>query len=369
MFIGIDFLLGALGVQVAVGVVEQAQFVLRLKNAAASLVDVGHGHLALVERFLECAQEAVGYHIHVGTGLECQGRNLLQIAHAVVDHLADSGVVGHDKTVKAPAVAQHLGHEPAVARGGDVVDDVERGHVAACTGIYTGLVGREILVEHAHVAHIHRVVVTAGFGSAVEGEVLDTCHHSGFVGQIGALVALNHRAADGRAQERVFAVTFAHASPAGLAADVHHGAESPADAVGRGLNRGDAGRVANGVHVPAHRHGKWNREHRLIAVDHVHTENQGNAQSALLDSDFLQRADALHALHVEQAAHLAGLDLADDVAAHGRTRDDVARNRQIELPDFLLQGHFAHQVVDKLVHLGLVNGLNAQGANHHSQCE
>ena len=170
----------------------------------------------------------------------------------MVDHLADGGVVGHDKAVKSPAVTQHLGQEPMVARSRDVVDDVERCHVAASTGIHTGFVGREIFVEHAHAAHIHRVVVTSCLGSAIQGKVLDTCHHGRFVGQVSALVALNHGTADGGTQEGVLAVAFTHAAPAWLAANINHGTESPADAVGCRLDGGNAGRVADGVHVPAH---------------------------------------------------------------------------------------------------------------------
>ena len=193
----VDFLAGTLAVQVAVGIVKQAQLVLGFQNAAASLIDVVDGHLALVQRFFQCSQETVGHHVHVGTRVQGKCRDRLQVAHAVVDHLADGGVVGHDKAVKSPAVPQHLGHEPAVARGGDIVDDVERGHEAARSGVNTSLVGREILVEHAHVAHIDSIVVTASLGGAIEGKMLHAGHHRCLVGQVCTLIPLNHGAADG----------------------------------------------------------------------------------------------------------------------------------------------------------------------------
>ena len=72
-------------------------------------------------------------------------------------------------------------------------------------------------------------------------------------------------------------------------------------------------------------------------------------------------------LHVEQAAHLASLDLADHVTADGGAGDDVTRDGKVQLADFLLQGHLAHQVVDKLVHSGLVSGKRAHLGTHCGQ--
>ena len=65
-----------------------------------------------------------------------------------------------------------------------------------------------------------------------------------------------------------------------------------------------------------HTKGKWDGKHRLIAVNHVHAENQRNAQAALLDGNFLQRADVGHAFHVEQATHLSFFNLSHHVTAH-----------------------------------------------------
>ncbi len=187
--------------------------------------------------------------------------------------------------------------------------------------------------------------------------MLNARHHGGTVGQVGTLISLNHGAADGSTQEGVLAIALAHASPARLAAHVNHGAECPTDAVGCGLDGGDAGRVADGIHVPTHRQSEGNREYCLIAMNHVHTENQGDAQAALFDGHLLQLTDALDTLHVEQSAHLTGLNLVHDISADGRTSDDVARDGQVELSEFLLQGHLRHEVVDKAVHLRVIHAL------------
>ena len=202
--------------------------------------------------------------------------------------------------------------------------------------------------------------------------MLDTRHHGGLVGQVAALVALNHGAADGRTQEGVLAVALAHSPPSGFAAHVHHGAECPADAIGRSLKCRNACRVADGLHVPAHRQCQRDGEDGLVAVNHIHAENQWDAQPALLDGHFLQLADVLDTLHVEESAHFSGLDLVHDIAADRCTGDDVARNGQVELTQLLLQGHLRHEVVHKLVHACVVHALgqtDAQCTMHNAQGE
>ena len=193
--------------------------------------------------------------------------------------------------------------------------------------------------------------------------MLDTRHHRRLVGKVGTLIALDHRAADGRTQERILAGALAHAAPAGLTADVDHRAEGPADAVGRGFDGRDASRVADTVHVPTHRHGERNGKCRRIAVYHVQAENHRDAQAALLNGDLLQGANALFPLDVEHATHLSGTYLFNDVAADRRAGDDVAADdRQIELPDFFLNRHLGHQVVDKAVHTGLIGSMERRDA-------
>ena len=213
-------------------------------------------------------------------------------------------------------------------------------------------------------AHIHRVIVTAGFRCAVQGKVLHTSHHGVGGSQIGPLIALYHGLRNATAQIGVLAAAFAHAPPPGLAADVHHGAECPGNSVGSGLNGGNAGRIADGIHVPAHRQGKGDGENGLVTVNYIHAENERDVQAALLHGDALHLLDFIHSLEVEQSAHLSGLDFAGDVAALGRAGDDFAGDGQVELPNFLLQGHLAHQVINKLVHFGLVHGICAEGSKH-----
>ena len=196
VLVGVDFSLGTLAVEVAVWVVEQAEFVFSLKNAAASSVDSRHAHLAFVERLFDSAQETVSHHIHICAGVEREGRHGLQVAHAVGNHFADGSVVGHHKALKSPHVAEHGGHQPLVASGRNVVNGVERSHHRSRASIHGCLVGWEVFVKHASVAHVGGVVVAASLSCAIEGEVLHTRHHGVGGGEVGALVAFHHSLGD-----------------------------------------------------------------------------------------------------------------------------------------------------------------------------
>ena len=69
-------------------------------------------------------------------------------------------------------------------------------------------------------------------------------------------------------------------------------------------------------------------------MNHVHTEQQGDAQAAVLYGKFLHFADVLHAFQVEQTSDFTVADFTGNVAALGLSGDDVSRYRQVELTDF-----------------------------------
>ena len=104
-------------------------------------------------------------------------------------------------------------------------------------------------------------------------------------------------------------------------------------------------------------------------MNHVHTEEQRNAQAALLYGNLLHFADFVHTFKVEQTAHLTFLDFFSHVAALSRAGHDFARYGEVELAEFLLKGHLRHQIVDKLVHLSLVGFCRyaERGKSHHEQ--
>ena len=140
----------------------------------------------------------------------------------MTEHLADAAVVGHHKAVVFPLVAEHIIQEPAVGRGRNAVDDVERRHKRTGTGLGSCLIGRKILVEHTHATHVDRVVVATSLGSTIEGEMLHAGHDVVNPG-IVALIAAHHGLGDATAQIGIFAIALGRAAPAGIHADIDHG--------------------------------------------------------------------------------------------------------------------------------------------------
>ena len=105
---------------------------------------------------------------------------------------------------------------------------------------------------------------------------------------------------------------------------------------------------ADQFRIPTARDGQRDRKYGFIAVDHVETDQQRNAEPRLLDGDLLRflRRGGVH------AAGCAEISFADRfVLAYGGAYD--ARNApgsEVQLPQFFVEGHFAHQVVDECVH-------------------
>ena len=85
-------------------------------------------------------------------------------------------------------------------------------------------------------------------------------------------------------------------------------------------------------------------------MDYVHAYQQGNAQTTVLNGDVLESLDLVESLDVEYAAHIALCNVATHLGVQGSTGSDVASHHQVELTDFLLQGHLCHQLVDVLLH-------------------
>ena len=299
------------------------------------------------------------------------------VADSVKDTLGDAGIVRHHETVPAPLVAEHVGKQPLVDRSGHVVDHVERSHKASGAGVGRGLVAGHVFVEHPLAGHVDRVVVAAGLSAAVEGEVLDAGHDLVFGDELlarAALVAVDHSLGHTRIEVGVFPAAFAHTAPPGVTAKVDHRAEGPRDTVGRSLYCSYMGGLLDCFHIEAGRKAERNREHCLIAMNHVHAENQRDAEPRLLYRDLLVATDLGRALHVEKAADFAVCDTVFHTYAHALTGHDGSGYGQIELSGFLLEGHFLHEAVDECVHLGIAVNLSVRatkrkgGKQHKTEC-
>ena len=92
-------------------------------------------------------------------------------------------------------------------------------------------------------------------------------------------------------------------------------------------------------------------------MDNVHAEQQRYAQAAFLHGNALQFFDFCHALDIEHATHLAFGYHGADVAALGLSGDDIVGRRKVQLAEFFLKGHFAHELVDEGVHFRIAARL------------
>ena len=71
-------------------------------------------------------------------------------------------------------------------------------------------------------------------------------------------------------------------------------------------------------------------------MNHVHTYEQRDAQTAVLDGYFLQCLDFVDAFDVENSAHVALGDVATYLSVKCAAGCDVASYHQVQLPNLLL---------------------------------
>ena len=263
--------------------------------------------------------------------------------------LLDRLVVAERGALEAPLVAQDRLEHVRIGRVWDAVERVERGHNRRRAGVDRRLVGGQVVVEELLGRHVDRVVLTARDRGTVGAEVLDRRRHLGGRGEVVALVALDLRRGDRRTEERVLAGALDDPAPARITADVDHRIEGPLDSVSGRLRGGHRLVVLHQRRVPAGRFAERDREHRLVAVDHVESEDQRNLQPGLQRRP-LDRVDVLDADEVQHRADLTILGLADQVT---RRAVGPIRRRHLELAELLGDRHLRQQRADLAVDLSL----------------
>ena len=71
-------------------------------------------------------------------------------------------------------------------------------------------------------------------------------------------------------------------------------------------------------------------------MNHVHTYEQRDAQTAVLDGDFLQSLDLIEAFDVENSAHVTLGDIAAYLSIKCAAGSDVAGYHQVQLTNLFL---------------------------------
>ena len=168
--------------------------------------------------------------------------------------------------------------------------------------------------------------------------MLDAGGHGGGIGR-AALITVNHGLGHARVQVGVFTAAFGDTAPAGVAGDVQHGREGPADTLCGGFDGRHAGALFHQGGIKSGRQPQRDGENGMITMDDVAAHQQRDSQTGFLHGDALQLVD-LRGIHlVEDGADLSvteGLGVIGDGAAGG----DL-----VHLADLLGQGHLREQLL------------------------
>ena len=109
-------------------------------------------------------------------------------------------------------------------------------------------------------------------------------------------------------------------------------------------------------------------------MDDIKTEEQGDAEAGFLHGVLLHLTDTVDTHQTEEAAHLAVEEslVFNSFLAH--TGVQLSGIKQVELSDFLFDGHTRHQVADKRVFtqcdfLGLLGPTGYWQHKGNGQCQ
>ena len=165
-------------------------------------------------------------------------------------------------------------------------------------------------------------------------------------GKIGSLEAPRLGRRHLRGDPSVLPRTFDDASPAWIARHVEHRRKSQGDPVLRSLFGGDARRLLPQIRRELTRFRQRHGKDRVVAMDHVETHEQGNAETGFLDREALDSARFVRAPEVEQVSDPPGSNPLLQVSELAGTGDHAGRSDHIELPDLFLERHLLEQCVD-----------------------
>src|SRR4051794_8398304 len=107
-------------------------------------------------------------------------------------HFTHCCIVRYHKTLKTPLPAQYISKQPFVCSSRYTINLIERTHNTANTCFYSSFVRGQVIFVHLYPAHIHRIVVSACFGSSIQGKMFYTSHQVCSTIIVFPLVASHH---------------------------------------------------------------------------------------------------------------------------------------------------------------------------------
>ena len=166
----------------------------------------------------------------------------------------------------------------------------------------------------------------------------------GVVGaKVVALKAMHTGHAHFGSQVRIFARTFHHTAPAGIAADVDHRSKSPVDTNSRSLDGRNPCRLFNSFQVPAGSLGQRYWRNRFMPVNHIKAKDQRNTQPCFFYRNFLQGTNLIHAANIQKRTNHPAAEMFVLLLCIAITRGwpgcivkTIVLNH---LPHFLFKGH------------------------------
>ena len=350
---------------------EHAQAQLHAQDAAHCIVDAGHrdhAGLHLGQRVHVQALPRIGRFQHVQPGVV--GHRAILVGAA--GHLAVRVPVAQHDAAEVHAPLQHVGDQRLVAGHLHPVPAGERDHHHLHASPDRRRVAGRMHVAQHRFADLGVTLVLAIFRAAIADEML-----GGGDDVVGievvrraepAFQALDHGAGVLRHQRRVLRITFVGATPAPVLRHREGGRESPVDAAGAQLPRGDLADRVDQLRIARGAQAHVLREQRaadqvVVAVHRVDAEQHRDRQAP---------ARGIHRRAVERIGQLlplrgrtvllavrpgvaAGQDRAEAVGAHV-VRGHVLDVGLDHLPNLVLHRHFRQQPPDP----GLERGVRRQ---------
>ncbi len=209
------------------------------------------------------------------------------------DQAVDRTCVAHYKTLELPCVSQNVMQKPTIAACRNIIQVHIGAHDGPGACIDRCFEWRQIYVPHQLFRNVRRVIVAPAICSAVPSEMFHTCQYVVRPADLWALEPEHLRAGHGCSQVRIFSCAFHHATPASVASNVHHRAESPCNACGPGFSCGHTLRSFHHLWVPRGSHRDRVRKNRVIPVDHIEPEQNRNVKARLVHGNVLPAVDLL----------------------------------------------------------------------------
>src|SRR6476620_8348883 len=154
--------------------------------------------------------------------------------------------------------------------------------------------------------------------------MLDAGHDGIVLCKICTLVTSYHCPCNLRTKVRVFTTSFRNTSPTRITGNIYHRRERPANSICTGFSGSYPRRFFYSIHVPGTSQSQRDREGRLVAMDDIHSKNEGDLQAAIFYCHSLHFTYLFYSFNIEQSTYFASLDLAGNIRTAGLASGNIS---------------------------------------------